>query len=155
MNATIRPFVATDKDACLALFDSNVPRYFDASERGDFSKFLDRPDGDYFVVEQATEICGCGGFVKEDRGQARFTWGMVDNARHGSGLGRLLAEYRLRAIKASGRFQEAELFTTPKIAPFFAKFGFDIVDIEKDGFAPDMDKVQMILRFASDDSKAS
>lgn len=155
MNAAFRPYAVTDKAACLALFDSNVPRYFDSSERTDFADFLDGPDGDYFVMEQDAEIYGCGGFAKEDRGQARFTWGMVDNAHHGLGLGRLLAEYRLQAIEASGRFQEAELFTTPQIATFFAKFGFEIMDVEKDGFAPDMDKVQMILRLSSNNSKRS
>ncbi len=55
----------------------------------------------------------------------------------------MLAEYRLDAIESSGAFQEAELFTTPQIATFFAKFGFEAVAIEKDGFAPGMDKVQM------------
>ena len=149
MTTAVRPFAAADKDACLTLFDSNVPRYFDSSERGDFAAFLDKPDGAYFVIEQDREICGCGGFVKEARGQARFTWGMVDNARHGSGLGRMLAEYRLQAIEASGAFEEAELFTTPQVAPFFAKFGFETVDVEIDGFAPGMDKVQMVRPLVS------
>ncbi len=144
MTTKIRPFVATDADACLTLFDSNVPRYFDSSERSGFADFLEQPDGHYFVIEQDSEVCGCGGFVKAERGQARFTWGMVDNARHGAGLGRMLAEYRLQAIEASGEFQEAELSTTPQIAPFFAKFGFETVGVEKDGFAPNMDKVQMV-----------
>ncbi len=39
MSFRIRPFAADDKDACLALFDSNVPRYFDSSERPDFADF--------------------------------------------------------------------------------------------------------------------
>ncbi|MEP2101020.1 MAG: GNAT family N-acetyltransferase [Parasphingorhabdus sp.] len=146
MSATVRPYVVADKAACLALFDSNVPRYFDASERPAFADFLDGPDGDYFVLERDSQICGCGGFAREDRGQAHFTWGMVDNAHHGSGLGRMLAEYRLQAIESSGRFQEVELFTTPQIAPFFAKFGFKTMGVEKDGFAPDMDKVQMLKK---------
>ncbi|GAA0477237.1 GNAT family N-acetyltransferase [Parasphingorhabdus litoris] len=146
MNTSVRPYAVTDKAACLALFDSNVPRYFDASERPGFVTFLNEPGGDYFVIEQDGTICGCGGFSRAERGQACFTWGMVDNARHGSGLGRLLAEYRLRAIEASGVFEEAELFTTPQIAPFFAKFGFEKQGVEKDGFAPGMDKVQMIKK---------
>ncbi len=144
MNASVRPYLPTDKGACLALFDSNVPRYFDSSERTGFADFLDGPDGDYFVIEPGDKICGCGGFAKGDRGQAHFTWGMVDNARHGSGLGRILAEYRLQAIESSGQFQEVELFTTPQIVPFFANFGFEPEGVEKDGFAQGMDKVQMI-----------
>lgn len=149
MTTTVRFFVPVDKDGCLALFDSNVPRYFDASERAAFAGFLDQPDGHYFVIEQAAKICGCGGFAREERGQARFTWGMVDNACHGLGLGRMLAEYRLQAIEESGQFHEVELFTTPQIASFFAKFSFETEEIEKDGFAPGMDKVQMIRHLAS------
>jgi len=153
VTAAVRPFAAADKDECLTLFDSNVPRYFDSSERADFADFLDNPNGAYFVIAQDGKVCGCGGFVKEARGQARFTWGMVDNAHHGSGLGRMLAEYRLQAIEASGAFEEAELFTTPQVAPFFAKFGFETVDVETDGFAPGMDKVQMVRHLLSVDSE--
>lgn len=155
MTTAVRPFAAADKEACLTLFDGNVPRYFDSTERADFAGFLDKPDGAYFIIEQDGEVCGCGGFVKEARGQARFTWGMVDDARHGLGLGRMLAEYRLQAIEASGTFAEAELFTTPKVAPFFAKFGFEIMDVETDGFAPGMDKVQMIRSLVSPGSERS
>lgn len=144
MTPLIRKYQMKDKAACLAIFDGNVPDFFDASERDMFAGFLDAPQGDYFVIEQDARICGCGGIVREDRGQARFTWGMVDNSQHGAGLGRLLAEYRLQVIDEAGDYSEAELFTTHRVAPFFAKFGFEIRGVEKDGFAPGMDKVQMI-----------
>ena len=139
-----RPYIQSDKAACLALFDINVPDFFDASERSDFAAFLDRPDGEYFILEREDAVIGCGGFAHEERGQARFTWGMVDRTCHGRGLGRQLAEYRLQAIRDAGIFSEVELFTTPQVAPFFVKVGFASVRVEKDGFAPGMDKVQMI-----------
>lgn len=144
MSIAFRPFKGSDKEACLALFDGNVPRYFDGTERAGFADFLDQPNRYYFVIEQDGQVCGCGGFSEEAPGKARFTWGMVDNARHGAGLGRMLAEYRLRAIEEAGEFEKVELFTTPQIAPFFAKFGFEVVGVEEDGFAPNMDKVQML-----------
>lgn len=142
--ATIRPYDIADKLACLRVFDSNIPDYFDISERDAFADFLDDPRGIYFTLEQDGEVVGCGGYAREDGGQARFTWGMVANNRHGDGLGRLLAEHRLNAIVDSHDFSEAELFTTPQVAPFFTKFGFVAGEIVKDGFAPGMDKVQMI-----------
>lgn len=144
MTAAVRNYRVGDKAACLALFDSNVPDFFDASERDMFAEFLDAPAGEYFVIERDDRVCGCGGIVREDRGQARFSWGMVDNGLHGAGLGRLLAEHRLQVIEETGDYSEAELFTTHRVAPFFAKFGFEIQGVEKDGFAPGMDKVQMI-----------
>lgn len=142
--AMVRRYRIADKPACLAIFDSNVRAYFDASERDDFAAFLDDPDGEYLVLEQDGAVIGCGGYAREERGQARFTWGMVDGNHHGAGHGQRLAEYRLQKIAASGDFAETELFTTPKVAPFFAKFGFAEAEIVKDGFAPGMDKVQMI-----------
>ena len=69
---------------------------------------------------------------------------MVDQAHHGDGLGRLLTEHRLQEIIRSGDYKEADLSTTPRVAPFFAKFGFVETGREKDGFAPGMDKVLMI-----------
>ena len=140
----VRPYAIGDKNACLALFDSNVPDFFDPTERDLFVDFLDQPKGHYFCIEKASRIVGCGGFAREDRGQARFTWGMVDQALHGDGLGRLLTEHRLQEIVRSGDYSEADLSTTPRIAPFFEKFGFIETGREKDGFAPGMDKVLMI-----------
>lgn len=142
--ANVRRFAVADKQACLAIFDGNVPDFFDAGEREDFAAFLDSPGGEYFTLEQYGAVIGCGGFAKEDRGQARFTWGMVDRTCHGEGLGRLLAEHRLRAIEDAGDYTEVELFTTPMVAPFFVRFGFVSQGVEKDGFTPGMDKVQMI-----------
>ncbi len=145
---TVRPYAIGDKHACLALFDSNVPDFFDPTERDLFVDFLDQPDGHYFCIEQDGRILGCGGFARETGGQARFTWGMVDQAHHGDGLGRLLAEHRLQEIVRAGDYKEADLSTTPRVAPFFAKFGFVETGREKDGFAPGMDKVLMIKPLA-------
>lgn len=142
--ASVRPYAVADKHACLAVFDGNVPDFFDATEREDFAAFLDGPGGEYFTLEKNGAVIGCGGFAREDCGQARFTWGMVNRNCHGEGLGRLLAEYRLQAIEDAGDFSEVELFTTQMVAPFFAKLGFAVAQVKKDGFAPGMDKVQMI-----------
>lgn len=141
---SVRPYALSDKQACLAIFDGNVPDFFDSTERSDFAAFLDSPNGEYLVLERESAVMGCGGFAKEDRGQARLTWGMVDRRFHGEGLGRLLAEYRLQAIEDAGDFAEVELFTSQIVAPFFVKLGFAIAEVDKDGFAPGIDKVQMI-----------
>lgn len=146
MTRSIRAYGPADKAACIAVFDSNIPDYFDATEREMLSGFLDDPHGKYFVIEQNDQVIGSGGFAKEDRGKARFTWGMVHRDHHGAGLGRLMAEHRLKAIEQSGRYSEVELFTTPKVASFFEKFGFEQRKIDKDGFAPGMDQVQMIKK---------
>ena len=68
----VRPYAIDDKNACLALFDSNVPDFFDPTERDLFVDFLDRPKGQYFCIEKDGRIVGCGGFAREERGQARL-----------------------------------------------------------------------------------
>jgi len=68
----------------------------------------------------------------------------------GPGLGRLLTEHRLQEIARDGGYSEADLSTTPAIAPFFAKFGFVQAGFEKDGFAPGMDKVLMSKTLSAD-----
>ena len=51
--AKTRPYRPEDRAACLAAFDSNVPVYFDVSERADFEAFLDQHPGRYFVAVNA------------------------------------------------------------------------------------------------------
>ncbi|WOE74926.1 GNAT family N-acetyltransferase [Alterisphingorhabdus coralli] len=143
-----RDYRSEDKAACLALFDSNVPRYFDPSERQLFSDFLDDPRGPYFVLELDGDTVGCGGYAREEPDAdgtraVTFTWGMVDNARHKEGLGKALAEHRLAVIRRESGLDEVRLSTTPAVAPFFARFGFVAGPVEKDGYAPGMDKVEM------------
>ncbi len=144
MTDSIRVYQITDKAACLGIFDSNTPDFFDRSERDLLSDFLDSPIGAYFVVERVGVVIGSGGYGKQDGRQAGFTWGMVHRRHHGEGLGQLLAEYRLSSIEKSGEYSEIEIHTTPKVAPFFEKFGFESRKVKPDGFAPGMDQVQMI-----------
>jgi hypothetical protein len=47
----IRPYVALDRDACIAVFRSNLPHYFDRLELPEFEEFLEKPLGEYFVLE--------------------------------------------------------------------------------------------------------
>jgi len=44
------PYEAADREACLALFDSHTPRFFDPLERGDFEQVLDEMRWPYQVI---------------------------------------------------------------------------------------------------------
>lgn len=145
MTLSFRRYRPDDRDACLALFDGNTPPFFDPLERAEFAAFLDQPQGAYFVLADDGRVAGCGGYFAEAGDCARFSWGMVDRTIHGKGLGRLLAEHRIAAIRAERRFCKIRLGTTHMIAPFFERFGFVRQAVEADGFAPGMDKVVMEL----------
>jgi hypothetical protein len=97
-----RPFDVTDRGACLTVFDSNVPAFFDPEEHLGYEKLLqERADScGYLVIERDGQLVGCGGVVVEADGEtASLCWGMVKNGFHRSGLGRVLTNARLQAVK--------------------------------------------------------
>jgi hypothetical protein len=60
---SIRPYSRTDQDACLAIFDSNLPQYFTLSERSLFERLLDNLPGPFQVLEDAEgTVLACGGY---------------------------------------------------------------------------------------------
>lgn len=120
----IRPYQPQDLEACLRLFDSNLPQHFAAHERPLFEAFLRSPLGSYFVIEKDGELLGCGGFAFESEpGLVSLTWGMVRQDLHRNGLGRFLLFYRLKEIGKLPGVSLVRLRTMPHIVPFFEKAG--------------------------------
>jgi GNAT superfamily N-acetyltransferase len=145
----LRPWRAEDRALGLALFDSNVPRYFAAIEKADFLALVDDLPGPYFVLESAEgEALGCGGYAgqDDDPSAAALCWGMVRHDLHGRGLGERLLIERLTRIAAEPMFETVEIETTQHSRGFFARYGFVETACIPDGFAPGMDRVDMTLR---------
>ncbi len=143
----VRPYSEGDLAACLALFDSNVPDFFHASERAGFAAFLAGNGWPYVVMEHEGGIVGCGGWAPEE-GDAlvSLTWGMVRRDLHGSGLGRFLLLYRLREAAKVPGVERARLSTSQHTAPFFQKQGFRLTETVKDGYATGLDRVEMVMK---------
>ena len=145
---TVRPYTPLDMQSCLRLFDSNVPHFFTAAERGDFAAFLERHavTESYHVVERDGDVVACGGyFVREDGETAGFCWGMVDRSLHRNGIGRLLTEARLQAVRASPGLRRITLDTSQHTKAFYARFGFRVEAVTKDGYGPGLDRYDMVL----------
>ncbi len=141
----VRPYVAADRPACLALFASNVPRYFAPEEVAEFEAFLRAPAGDYVVVEREGEVLACGGcYVRE--GIGRLSWGLVSRAHHGQSLGRALLAWRLQRLWVDHGVSEVAIDTSQHTAGFFARHGFRVTRQLADGFGPGLDLVAMTLR---------
>jgi N-acetylglutamate synthase-like GNAT family acetyltransferase len=117
-----RPYHPSDRDACLAVLDSNA-----LPERAEFERFLDTSDGSNFtVLEHEGAIAGCGGFTIRD-GAATLLHGMIRSDVQRMGLGRFLLMYRLRQISKSGAaVQFVRAAVPPKWAPFYQKQGFKL-----------------------------
>lgn len=144
--ARFRAYAPADRDACLALFDTNVPRYFAAHERADFGRFLDALPGPYFVVEDGGAIVACGGYAAESEpGVVALCWGMVDGSRHRRGIGSLLTAERVRRAAADGACDAVTIRTSQHTAAFYARFGFVATRTVADGHAPGIDLVEMRL----------
>ncbi|WP_422507593.1 GNAT family N-acetyltransferase [Stenotrophomonas sp. GZD-301] len=138
-----RPYSAADADACLRIFDSNVPGYFGTHERAGFAAYLQHPDraGDYHVIERHGRIVACAGLAI-DASDATFCWGMVEHGLHRQGLGSALAQARLRQARALGA-QRVILSTSQHTRDFYAALGFTVTRVVTDGHGPGLDAVEM------------
>lgn len=144
----IRDYGPADREACLALFDSNVPLYFAPRERTDFAAYLDAPPGPYLVMQDDDRIVGCGGWARdrEDSGRMILCWGMINRERHRTGLGRQLMQARIARITVDRSATGILSNTSQHSAGFFSHLGFETRKIVPDGHAPGIDLHEMILR---------
>jgi len=139
-----------DRTACLAIFDSNTPPFFAPEERAEFGRFLEtleRAGWPYLVLTRAGRVVACGGLIVEaEPSRASFTWGMVDRAHHGQGLGTRLTQARLALARELPGIAELVLATSQHSRGFYEGIGFTAQCLTPDGFGPGLDRWDMILR---------
>jgi GNAT superfamily N-acetyltransferase len=158
----IREYKTGDKEACLSIFRSNCPLYFDESEYELFDRWLHHQHSDdinyqsptytnsekdaYYVIENADNmVIGCGGFyVLKNTKEARLAWGMVHSAFHGQGYGTALFNHRKFAIENEWPGYSITLGTSQHTYGFYEKMGLFVISMEKSGYGPDLDKYDMI-----------
>ncbi|MEM7525042.1 MAG: GNAT family N-acetyltransferase [Pseudomonadota bacterium] len=145
-----RPYRADDLFACLALFESNVGVFFAPEERADFCETLDSVNASerpYLTLARDGAVIACGGLIIDaDARRASLAWGMVGRALHGRGLGTRLTEARLALARAAPDVDEVTLATSQHTQGFYARFGFTVSDVAADGFAPGLDRWDMVLK---------
>lgn len=144
---TVRVYAPADRAACMAIFDSNVPRYFTPEERAQFGAWLDAPPGPYFVLtDAADQLVGCGGYaVGRAPGRADLCWGMVRAERQGEGLGHRLTRERLRRAVADPDVRSLALTTSQHTRGFYERLGFRVTRVVPDGFGAGLDQCDMVL----------
>lgn len=143
----LRSYTPTDREACLALFDSNVPAFFAEVERASFVGYLDddvvREGIRELVLVDGDRVVACGGLGLRD-GEARMCWGIVHRERHGQHLGDLLLLVRL-VLGARAGATRAGLDTIPAVTTFFARKGFVVTREEDDHYGPGIHRRDMEL----------
>lgn len=134
---TRRTYLPADREACLALFDSNVPAFFQTYERRSFERFLDslpRPELPYFLLLDDEKLIAAGGVAVDDA-DARMCWGIVHAKHHGEKIGRfLLVDRMLEGAKLGA--QTSSLETIPTTVGFFERHGFVVVGGEDNAYGP-------------------
>ena len=141
---TFRNYKARDKTACLNLFDENCPEYFAPNERTDFEKFLDSSPQNYQVCLKSDNIVGVFGVFKKARKQSRLEWILLSHNAQGFGLGTIIME----KVLSLAHEQDADVIhiaTSHKAYKFFEKKGANILSETKNGWGPDMHRIDMAL----------
>jgi len=142
----IQLYSETHFEQCVAIFISNIDKYFATHELAEFKTFLEyaATSNTYYVVIDDSVVVACGGFEIFNE-QMVLTWGMVQRDLQGHGYGKALTLYRLDAIKAENDNISVKIATSQHTKGFYEKQGFVVQSIEKNGFDQGLDKYHMVL----------
>ncbi|MGE5649958.1 MAG: GNAT family N-acetyltransferase [Bacillota bacterium] len=152
MTIRIRRYRAGDRKAVIAAFRSNVPDHFPASEESWLRSCLDEPDGPLFVVVDNGEVVGFGGYeLSEFYHLGTLVFGLVRADRHGTGIGRMLLNYRL--IHMAGRKLRPRYVTVDThahTAGFFRRCGFVEIARWPGGYRSGRERVDLRFELTDD-----
>ncbi|MGD9588860.1 MAG: GNAT family N-acetyltransferase [Pyrinomonadaceae bacterium] len=142
----IRPFADADLDAVIAVFRSNIPKYFGPEEEQGLRDFLrDTRAEDYHVVEVDGEVVGAGGIALNEDNTVSLCWGMVRNDLIGTGLGKEMTLFRMDRSREKWPGVPIVLNTSQHTEGFYLKLGFRTVEHTPDGHGPGIDSCKMRL----------
>ena len=142
----------------MRIFDSNIPLFFDPSERDGLANWLNAKDEGrfaypgnraetFYVLELESRVVGCAGFyIPDHERRANMVWGMVENAWHKKGLGRKLLEYRIRIIQTEFPDCSISLDTTQHSFGFFERLGFAVTGITDNYYGPGLNRYDMLYQ---------
>lgn len=145
MTMQVRPFSPNDLKAVVAVFRSNIPKYFGPSEEPGLVDFLAERPEHYYVVEVDGEVVGAGGIGLNNDDTVSLCWGMVHERHLGTGLGKLLTEYRIQRSREVFGDKPMVTSTSQHTEGFYKKFGFVTFEHTPDGFGPGIDICKMRL----------
>ena len=143
----IRKYKSADLESVVAIFRSNIPKYFGPSEEPGLHDFLrDHPE-DYYVVEVNGEVVGSGGIARNDLQPPTVSlcWGMVREDHLGTGLGKALTEFRIELSRKKHPGLPLSIGTSQHTQGFYEQFGFRTVEYSPNGFGPGIDRCRMRL----------
>jgi len=148
----LRRYTLADRTTCVAILESNTPRFFAHRDREDFLSFLDAPAGIYSVLEDNNSaIIGCGGIATRNKGQEGIlTWGMIHADRHRQGWGKLLALTRLRQLSGIPSVQKVTINTSNETVGFYSTLDFRVTNYRPNYYSEGLHRYDMELLIDDD-----
>lgn len=141
-----RRYETKDLEAVVAIFRSNIPKYFGPGEERGLREFLeDMRNENYFICELDGNVIGSGGFALNDDKTVSLCWGMIRSDLLGQGLGKQLTEFRINAAQDERPGFPLVISTSQHTKGFYERFGFRLTHHEPDGFGPGIDICKMRL----------
>lgn len=142
-----RPYSSADLEAVVAVFRSNIPKYFTHIEEAGLRDFLRDLSSDYYVIEKGGEVIGAGGIALNERQppDVSLCWGMVREDHLGIGLGKELTQFRIDLARERYGPMPMVISTSQHTRGFYEKLGFQLTRHEVDGFSPGIDICEMRL----------
>jgi predicted GNAT family N-acyltransferase len=144
----IRKYQPDDLEALVAIFRSNIPKYFTPDEEPGLYSFINDRLDDYYVVEIGGEVVGAGGIALNadiDPQTVSLCWGMVREDHLGTGLGKALTEFRIKLAQEKYPGIALTIGTSQHTEGFYQKFGFTTVEHTPDGYGHGIDMCRMRL----------
>lgn len=139
----IRRYRPSDLDSVIAIFRSNIPKYFSPPEEQELRDFLAESHEDYYVVEIDGEAIGSGGFALNRDQTVSLCWGMVRADHLGTGSGKKMTVLRIEAARRKYGNIPIVISTSQHTRGFYIKLGFVTVKHTHDGFGPGIDICEM------------
>ncbi|MDT0294775.1 GNAT family N-acetyltransferase [Mesonia ostreae] len=134
----IRAYREKDQPALVALLKLNTPTYFSVEEERDLITYLETEREDYFVVELAHKIVGCGG-INTKGTTGILSWAFIHPEYQRKGIGNQLIAYRIKHLLQQKKSSKIIVRTIQLVYPFFEKNGFKVMQVEKDYWSKGFD----------------
>ena len=143
---TFRPYLKTDKQTCLALFDANCPEYFSPNERADYLQFLAVCPQSYELCEVKGSVVGAFGLfdIHTRTNEKALNWILLDTRAQGQGIGSTVMARVIASATTAGT-TVVHIATSHKAEAFFEKFGAQVQSVTDDGWGPGMHRVDMSI----------
>ncbi len=142
----IRPYLESDSEFVLELFDRNTPSFFSPDERGDLIFYLENEIENYFVLEVEDIIVACGGYNKGTLpSEMRISWDLVHPDYQGKGYGSALLKYRIQKIQEDKTINLISVRTSQLAYKYYEKNHFVLNEVVHHYWAEGFDLYSMVL----------